>query len=49
MCIGHVNKKFDFQVDGVTAMSADIHKFGYGPKQAYVIRHKKKKKRCAFV
>ena len=32
--LGHLRKeaKFDFRVAGVTTMSADIHKYGFGPK-----------------
>lgn len=31
--LGYVKEKFDFTLEGVTAMSADLHKFGFGPKQ----------------
>jgi sphinganine-1-phosphate aldolase len=30
---------FDFRVDGVTSMSADVHKYGYAPKGASVVLH----------
>ncbi|SFN70193.1 pyridoxal phosphate-dependent decarboxylase family protein [Mycetocola miduiensis] len=31
---------WDFAVDGVTSMSADLHKFGYAPKGASVLLHR---------
>ena len=31
---------FDFRVEGVTSMSADVHKYGYAPKGASVILHR---------
>jgi sphinganine-1-phosphate aldolase len=31
---------FDFRVDGVTSISADVHKYGYAPKGASVIVHR---------
>jgi len=36
---------WDFRVDGVTSMSADIHKLGYAPKGASVILHRTKELR----
>mmetsp|Transcript_16675 Transcript_16675/g.49880 ORF Transcript_16675/g.49880 Transcript_16675/m.49880 type:complete len:527 (-) Transcript_16675:69-1649(-) len=30
--LGHVTKQFDFAVPGVTSISSDIHKYGFGPK-----------------
>jgi glutamate/tyrosine decarboxylase-like PLP-dependent enzyme len=33
---------WDFRVDGVTTMSADIHKLGYAPKGASVVLHRDK-------
>lgn len=33
---------FDFRVDGVTSISADVHKLGYAPKGASVIVHRDK-------
>src|SRR3954469_7056988 len=36
---------WDFRVDGVTTISADIHKLGYAPKGASVILHRDKKLR----
>ncbi|MCS7213290.1 MAG: aspartate aminotransferase family protein [Candidatus Calescibacterium sp.] len=32
--------KFDFRVDGVTSISADVHKYGYAPKGASVVLFK---------
>jgi sphinganine-1-phosphate aldolase len=31
---------FDFRVEGVTSMSADVHKYGYAPKGASVVLHR---------
>jgi glutamate/tyrosine decarboxylase-like PLP-dependent enzyme len=36
---------WDFRVDGVTSMSADVHKLGYAPKGASVIVHRTKQLR----
>ena len=36
---------WDFQVDGVTSISADIHKLGYAPKGVSVILHRTKELR----
>jgi glutamate/tyrosine decarboxylase-like PLP-dependent enzyme len=36
---------WDFRVDGVTTLSADIHKLGYSPKGASVILHRSKELR----
>ena len=36
---------WDFRVDGVTSISADIHKLGYAPKGASVILHRTKELR----
>ena len=38
--LGYPVPDFDFSVDGVTSMSADIHKYGYSPKGASVILYK---------
>ena len=38
--LGYPVPAFDFSVDGVTSMSADIHKYGYSPKGASVILYK---------
>lgn len=35
--LGHPVPTFDFRVDGVTSMSADIHKYGYAAKGASVV------------
>lgn len=32
--------KFDFEIDGVTSMSADVHKYGYAAKGASVVLYK---------
>lgn len=39
---GHSIAPWDFRVDGVTTISADIHKLGYAPKGASVILHRDK-------
>jgi len=36
---------FDFKVDGVTSISADLHKYGYSPKGASIILYKTKELR----
>jgi sphinganine-1-phosphate aldolase len=38
--LGYPVPLFDFRVDGVTSISADIHKYGYSPKGASVILYK---------
>ncbi len=40
--LGHDVPPWDFRVDGVTTISADIHKLGYAPKGASVILHRTK-------
>jgi sphinganine-1-phosphate aldolase len=35
--LGYNIPKFDFRVDGVTSISADIHKYGYSIKGASVL------------
>ena len=40
--LGHDVPPWDFRVDGVTSISADIHKLGYAPKGASVILHRDK-------
>jgi glutamate/tyrosine decarboxylase-like PLP-dependent enzyme len=42
---GHDIPPWDFRVDGVTTISADIHKLGYAPKGASVILHRDKELR----
>ncbi|MEZ5228860.1 MAG: aminotransferase class V-fold PLP-dependent enzyme [Acidimicrobiales bacterium] len=43
--LGREVAPWDFRVDGVTSISADIHKLGYAPKGASVILHRSKKLR----
>src|SRR5687767_14227808 len=43
--LGHDVAPWDFRVDGVTTISADIHKLGYAPKGASVILHRTKELR----
>ncbi len=43
--LGHEVAPWDFRVDGVTTLSADIHKLGYAPKGASVIIHASKELR----
>jgi glutamate/tyrosine decarboxylase-like PLP-dependent enzyme len=43
--LGYDIPPFDFQVDGVTSMSCDIHKYGYTAKGASVVLHKTKELR----
>ena len=38
--LGHDVPPWDFRVDGVTEISADVHKYGYCPKGASVILHR---------
>ena len=38
--LGHTIPNFDFSVDGVTSMSADLHKYGFTAKGASVIIYK---------
>lgn len=38
--LGHPVPPWDFRVEGVTAISADVHKYGYMPKGASVIVHR---------
>jgi sphinganine-1-phosphate aldolase len=38
--LGYPVTPFDFRVPGVTSVSADLHKFGYGAKGASVLLHK---------
>lgn len=38
--IGLAVPPFDFRVDGVTSMSADVHKYGYATKGASVLLHR---------
>lgn len=43
--LGHDLPLWDFRVEGVTSISADIHKLGYAPKGASVIVHRTKELR----
>ncbi|MGY6501198.1 MAG: pyridoxal phosphate-dependent decarboxylase family protein [Acidimicrobiales bacterium] len=43
--LGHELPVWDFRVEGVTSMSADLHKLGYAPKGASVILHRTKELR----
>lgn len=43
--LGHAVPPWDFRVDGVTSISADVHKLGYAPKGASVIVHRTKELR----
>jgi len=38
--LGHEVPPWDYRVDGVTSVSADIHKFGYGAKGASVLTYR---------
>jgi glutamate/tyrosine decarboxylase-like PLP-dependent enzyme len=38
--LGHDVPPWDFRVEGVTEMSADVHKYGYAPKGASVVLHR---------
>lgn len=38
--LGHDVPPFDFSVEGVTSISADIHKYGYGPRGSSVILYR---------
>jgi glutamate/tyrosine decarboxylase-like PLP-dependent enzyme len=44
--LGYDVPPWDFRVDGVTTISADIHKLGYAPKGASVILHRDKQLRA---
>jgi glutamate/tyrosine decarboxylase-like PLP-dependent enzyme len=43
--LGHDVPPWDFRVDGVTTISADVHKLGYAPKGASVVLHRSKELR----
>ncbi len=43
--LGRTVQPWDFRVDGVTTISADIHKLGYAPKGVSVILHRTKESR----
>lgn len=40
--LGHISKKFDFSVPGVTSVSLDVHKYGYSAKGASIICYRNK-------
>ncbi len=40
--LGHAVPPFDFRVEGVTSMSADVHKYGYATKGASVVLHRER-------
>ncbi len=44
--LGREVKPWDFRVEGVTTISADIHKLGYAPKGVSVILHRNKQSRA---
>lgn len=44
--LGRPVPPWDFRVDGVTSISADVHKLGYAPKGASVILHRTKQLRA---
>lgn len=47
--LNHVTVPFDFSLPGVTSISADIHKYGYGPKGTSVILHRTwERRKCQF-
>lgn len=43
--LGEAVPPWDFRVDGVTSISADVHKLGYAPKGASVVLHRTKELR----
>ena len=43
--LGYELPRWDFRVEGVTSISADLHKLGYAPKGASVILHRTKELR----
>ncbi|MBW1687675.1 MAG: aspartate aminotransferase family protein [Deltaproteobacteria bacterium] len=49
--LGEVSRAFDFTVEGVTSISADMHKYGYAPKNASVLlyRNRELRKHALFV
>lgn len=44
--LGRTVPPWDFRVEGVTSMSADVHKLGYAPKGCSVILHRDKRLRA---
>ncbi|MCP5056377.1 MAG: aspartate aminotransferase family protein [bacterium] len=49
--LGEVSHAFDFSIEGVTSISADMHKYGYAPKNASVLlyRNRELRKHALFV
>jgi glutamate/tyrosine decarboxylase-like PLP-dependent enzyme len=49
--MGILSRDFDFAVEGVTSISADMHKYGYAPKNASVVlyRSRELRKHALFV
>lgn len=43
--LGHPVAPFDFAVEGVTSMSADLHKYGYGPKGTSTVLYRDRRLR----
>ena len=43
--LGHVERPWDFRVDGVTSISADLHKYGYAPKGASTVTYRSRELR----
>ena len=43
--LGYELREFDFSVPGVTSISADVHKYGFGPRGTSVILYKNKELR----
>ncbi len=47
--LGQKVKDFDFAVEGVTSISADVHKYGYAPRGASVVLYRDVRLRKIFV
>ena len=43
--LGEFDKPWDFRVDGVTSISADLHKYGYAPKGASTVTYRSRELR----
>ncbi len=43
--LGMLSKPFDFSIEGVTTISADMHKYGYAPKNASVLLYRNRELR----
>jgi sphinganine-1-phosphate aldolase len=46
--LGILNKKWDYSVAGVTSISVDVHKYGFGPKGASIITYRNDDYRYIF-